>query len=108
MHTTMLHRLIGFLLLPILAACSTAGVATTPPDTSAAATAHSVATANRRPGRIEMENASVTASVAATTPAPPQTTAADATSGSDIRIALVTSGGRVDDGGIEQLVYEGL
>ena len=93
---------------PLLAACGAPGSASSPPATSTPAAARPSAAATNVPSAVETGAGPAAASAAATTPATPGSTAADATSGRDIRVALVTSGGRVDGGGIEQLVYEGL
>jgi len=104
--------LMAVLLLPILAACGGTGNGgdTTGTGASGAATGSTAANVVPTPVETEAPSAapSVAASEAASAAATTETTTAGGASGSDIRVALVTDVGKVNDGTFNQFAYEGL
>ncbi|MDP9310361.1 MAG: BMP family ABC transporter substrate-binding protein [Chloroflexota bacterium] len=117
MRKTLINLLLTVLLLPILAACGAAGDGTSTGGTASGAAAGSAA-ASGAPTPIETEAASVAAGVAATTAATTaaetttaettETSAAGGADGSNIRVALVTDVGKVNDGTFNQFAFQGL
>ncbi|HEY0734954.1 MAG TPA: BMP family ABC transporter substrate-binding protein [Herpetosiphonaceae bacterium] len=119
MRKSLYSILMLVLLLPILAACGgTAGTGTT--TTSSPAASASPAGTDASPSPIVTESASPAASTpaeTATAAAETATTAAEASPGAEgtatgdagnIRVALVTDVGKINDGTFNQFAFEGL
>ncbi|MBV9789317.1 MAG: BMP family ABC transporter substrate-binding protein [Chloroflexi bacterium] len=118
MRKSLYSILMLVLLLPILAACG-GGDTTGTTTTSSPAASASPAGTDASPSPIVTESAPAeTATTAATTAAETTTAAAEATSpategtatgnAGDIRVALVTDVGKINDGTFNQFAFEGL
>ena len=111
MRKTLYGMLMLVLLLPILAACGggtagTGATATAGSDTTSPPPLVTEAPASAAPSEIaspEASAAGVTATAETT-----ETSAAGGANGSDIKVALVTDVGKVNDGTFNQFAYEGL
>lgn len=108
MRKTLIGIFMAVLLLPILAACGGTGNGGDTTGTASSGGATASTAANGAPTPVETEAASAAASEAASGAATTETTTAGGASGSDIRVALVTDVGKVNDGTFNQFAYEGL
>jgi basic membrane protein A len=107
--------LLMVLLLPILAACGAADPGTSNSGASASAATGGSAAASGIPTPIETEAASMAAtteasaaSTAASAEATTEATGSATGAGSDVRVALVTDVGKVNDGTFNQFAFQGL
>ncbi len=111
MRKSLIGILLMVLLLPILAACGAANTGTESTGASASAGAAGSAAASGIPTPVETEAASMAASTeasAASSAASTEATSGAAGAGGDIRVALVTDVGKVNDGTFNQFAFQGL